>query len=405
MNYLKILNLDLGNAYNAKVWLGLYDFKTRISLDTKDDESIREFIVQKYEKKRYFVDPAHVRHTVEPEPEKILNGPSLHSPPSKFSSGLIGSTLLMHKGTPTPPATALIAKPASLVSATPPSVKMTPPPVIAERASTSSASPFTSPPPLSSVSLSKPSPFTVLNTPPVKQNADPFGAVATSPPTMNDFFGGKNDSFANFDSANIYSNPTSNPVFTKASSHSTAQINFGLAPVQNVPLPASAAPAPVQAIQETKKPIMSTTQQEDKYAALKDLDNIFKTSVELSSKPVIGDPDPFQQVRPASNPSSNRTYNPFATDFASSQQLNTSPWPTTGSPSGPGFSSASGGFGATPAKAPDFFPSPWDAPAAASAAPNPTDFFSSKNFNNPWSETSDNDKFGQFGFNKKNPFL
>ena len=37
-----------GNAYCAKVWLGLHDGK----LIGNDAESIRDFIIQKYEKKR-----------------------------------------------------------------------------------------------------------------------------------------------------------------------------------------------------------------------------------------------------------------------------------------------------------------------------------------------------------------
>jgi hypothetical protein len=56
-----------------------------------------------------------------------------------------------------------------------------------------------------------------LNTPPVKQNSDPFGSVASSSvvaPAANDFFGGKDDSFANFDAATIYTSPTSNPMST-----------------------------------------------------------------------------------------------------------------------------------------------------------------------------------------------
>ena len=37
-----------GNVYCAKVWLGLHDGK----LVGNDSESIRDFIIQKYEKKR-----------------------------------------------------------------------------------------------------------------------------------------------------------------------------------------------------------------------------------------------------------------------------------------------------------------------------------------------------------------
>lgn len=210
---------------------------------------------------------------------------------------------------------------------------------------------------------------------------------------------------------------------TSGANHS-AQMNFAFPPMTS-PVQASSAVEPKP---EAKNPIMSShqqqqkqQQQEDRYAALKDLDNIFKSSVELTPK--ANEPDPFQQQqhqqlhnhqqpKPVANQATHRTYNPFSTDFSSSQQLNTSPWPISGSPSGPGFgASPAAGIGFGP-KVPDFFPSPWDTPSAASTATtsNPTDFFSSKNFNNPWSESSDSENkpvpaFGQFGFNKKNPFL
>ena len=39
-----------GNAWCAAVWLGLFDAQP---VDYKDDEKIKEFIIAKYEKKRY----------------------------------------------------------------------------------------------------------------------------------------------------------------------------------------------------------------------------------------------------------------------------------------------------------------------------------------------------------------
>ena len=44
-----------GNLWAQKVWLGLYD-SSRLGLyDAKDDEGLRAFIIDKYEKKRYAV--------------------------------------------------------------------------------------------------------------------------------------------------------------------------------------------------------------------------------------------------------------------------------------------------------------------------------------------------------------
>ena len=42
-----------GNVWCAKVWMGLYDKNREVAFDTTgDDEGIKEFIIQKYEKKR-----------------------------------------------------------------------------------------------------------------------------------------------------------------------------------------------------------------------------------------------------------------------------------------------------------------------------------------------------------------
>jgi hypothetical protein len=42
-----------GNLWAAKVWLGLHDNNRAGLYGAKDDESIRAFIIEKYEKKRW----------------------------------------------------------------------------------------------------------------------------------------------------------------------------------------------------------------------------------------------------------------------------------------------------------------------------------------------------------------
>ena len=44
-----------GNLWAQKVWLGLYDISRLGLYDAKDDEGIRSFIIDKYEKKRWVV--------------------------------------------------------------------------------------------------------------------------------------------------------------------------------------------------------------------------------------------------------------------------------------------------------------------------------------------------------------
>jgi len=82
-----------GNAWCAAVWLGLFDAHSQ-PVDYKDDEKIKEFIIAKYEKKRYYVDPSQARisrvSSASPAPEQL----SATSSRSSLASGsLIGSTL------------------------------------------------------------------------------------------------------------------------------------------------------------------------------------------------------------------------------------------------------------------------------------------------------------------------
>jgi len=82
-----------GNAWCQAVWLGLFDAQSQ-PVDYKDDEKIKEFIIAKYEKKRYYVDPSQARisrvSSASPAPEQL----STASSRSSLASGsLIGSTL------------------------------------------------------------------------------------------------------------------------------------------------------------------------------------------------------------------------------------------------------------------------------------------------------------------------
>ena len=106
-----------GNLWAQKVWLGLYD-SSRLGLyDAKDDEGLRSFIIDKYEKKRYavyfyeatsnvsfqraypfhryYVDPANIRHSLSNSSSSGSTG--IAPPPmqakSSLGSGLIGATL------------------------------------------------------------------------------------------------------------------------------------------------------------------------------------------------------------------------------------------------------------------------------------------------------------------------
>ncbi|XP_071523826.1 uncharacterized protein [Panulirus ornatus] len=56
-----------GNQYCGAVWLGLYDAKLNPFPDTKDEHKIRDFMIMKYEKKRFFIDPSVALKNMPPQ--------------------------------------------------------------------------------------------------------------------------------------------------------------------------------------------------------------------------------------------------------------------------------------------------------------------------------------------------
>lgn len=50
-----------GNDYCKRVWLGLYDGTPHN--DPREEQTIRDFMVDKYERKRYYIDPQNVTVT------------------------------------------------------------------------------------------------------------------------------------------------------------------------------------------------------------------------------------------------------------------------------------------------------------------------------------------------------
>eukprot|EP00092_Neocalanus_flemingeri_P041914 GFUD01045648.1.p1 GENE.GFUD01045648.1~~GFUD01045648.1.p1 ORF type:complete len:522 (-),score=138.49 GFUD01045648.1:1002-2567(-) len=91
-----------GNAWCTAVWLGTYQ-KSAMPIDFKDDEKIKEFIIAKYEKKRYHLEPSQANFSLVNQPPALGSTTSLHSTTGSVdshsshhklsSSSLIGSTL------------------------------------------------------------------------------------------------------------------------------------------------------------------------------------------------------------------------------------------------------------------------------------------------------------------------
>ncbi|XP_037670619.1 arf-GAP domain and FG repeat-containing protein 2 isoform X3 [Choloepus didactylus] len=52
-----------GNEVCRKIWLGLFDARTSLVPDSRDPQKVKEFLQEKYEKKRWYVPPDQVKGT------------------------------------------------------------------------------------------------------------------------------------------------------------------------------------------------------------------------------------------------------------------------------------------------------------------------------------------------------
>ena len=55
------------------MWLGLYDMRSHMEPDSKDENKIRDFMSQKYEKKRWYVAPSESMY----EEARTMNTPAI----------------------------------------------------------------------------------------------------------------------------------------------------------------------------------------------------------------------------------------------------------------------------------------------------------------------------------------
>lgn len=83
VNFLK----SRGNIWCSKVWMGLYD-KSR-STESKDEDALKYHIIQKYEKKAYYVDPSQIQQSL----TNINQVEVLQQSSQQNQGGFIGTTL------------------------------------------------------------------------------------------------------------------------------------------------------------------------------------------------------------------------------------------------------------------------------------------------------------------------
>jgi len=230
-----------GNLWCSKVWLATYD-KSKHPVDYKDDEKIKEFLIAKYEKKRYYVEGGE--SSVQPlSPPTQLDNPAgsrgLHS------TNLIGSTLKARVDPSSAGGSISVSRPGSIASTG----------SLGEVGRKGSISgplpPLSGPvPPLAASSGSSPLPLTAPPTQPPP--------LAVAPPSASDSI----PNFADFDSAAFESLPA-DPLTTTSAP-----------PLSSVGATASVGSASDKA---------ATTNEGDRYSALKELDDLFKTTTIQSS--------------------------------------------------------------------------------------------------------------------------
>lgn len=221
-----------GNLWCAAVWLGLYD-KASHPVDFKDEEKIKEFIISKYEKKRYYIEPSPSTLA------KVSDVSTVSSSSSQKSniSSLIGSTL---KARVDSTSSISVSRPATIPG---PVKQSVPPPLVvavANITTTNGHHPMPTP--------TVPPPAKAVEPQPLQQ-----------PPPQQGFA-----NFADFDSQAFESLP---------------------------PDPLTAPPLPLYASQPITSDRNKKMEQsvQDRYSALKELDDLFKTTtVEDSSSSGAG---------------------------------------------------------------------------------------------------------------------
>ncbi|XP_074657842.1 uncharacterized protein LOC141910878 [Tubulanus polymorphus] len=254
-----------GNDFCRKVWLGLFDSRTNPEPDSKDEQKVRDFMTQKYEKKRWYVAPTDAMKEEARKMNEIVDKKSETRP----LKTLLGSNVpkinvqtTKSNSLPHPPAGVSIAKPvADLPRATAPVITQE-----KKSASFDLLADFGGDPFANTAPAAAPAP-----------QQQQYTSIAQSAST---------DGFANFESAfaNNFVAPAQPPpavvpaadatAFSSAMPQSSStHSGFGAfttpaMPQQNTVMSPSTASTPGQAS-------MTSSTGSDKYAALAELDTVF----------------------------------------------------------------------------------------------------------------------------------
>ncbi|BFZ00827.1 hypothetical protein BsWGS_03866 [Bradybaena similaris] len=244
-----------GNELNRKVYLGLYDSRSWPEPDSRDEQRVRDYMVQKYENKRWYVAPTDSMR----EEAKRANEAALNSKPQvKPLRSLLGENA--PKLTVGPSQTQPTSHAPTQVSVPLPGGFKSPPPTTTQMQT-----------PTTTASTKQPSAFDLLS----DLGGDPFAPSA--PVSSNNGDAGGFADFSNFES--ISSIPT-HPASAVTTTHPThMQAVPQVFPVSSTPLqPLGRGQAPPTST-VSQPPAQPTCSSGDKYAALADLDSAFSAPV------------------------------------------------------------------------------------------------------------------------------
>ncbi|XP_069692417.1 arf-GAP domain and FG repeat-containing protein 1 isoform X2 [Periplaneta americana] len=240
-----------GNEYCRRIWLGLYD--TNHTHDTKDEQQIKDFMVAKYEKKRYYLEPSAAAKN---------NGSVGFSPPGTQPQSRTGTPI--HVATPATTTTTTVTTIASDIK--PLSI------LLGSQAKSLTLNVQTS------VTLPDDNMFTPDK--PSNEFLADFGSADPFSSSSQVVSASTQPSFANFENNPIFNSssmPTSATLSTMSNSFSS---------------PARKATSTMGGLQQSpflnSQGVGMQPPTEDRYAALKDLDSLMKTQ-QASSEPQLSD--------------------------------------------------------------------------------------------------------------------
>ncbi|XP_064638449.1 arf-GAP domain and FG repeat-containing protein 1-like [Lineus longissimus] len=263
-----------GNDFNRKVYLGLFDSRSQTEPDSKDEQKIKDFMAQKYEKKRWHVAPTQ---SMQEEAKRLNDTSANKKPETRPLKSLLGNNIPKFN-VPSPNDQSKSQVP-SMPQPPGPASRPSVPPSSSQPTFTIPQGPAAGRAPLTKQESKSSSVFDLLGD---LGGADPFAAPAAARPQPQAQFNtaSPDDGFANFESA--FSNdfasaapaPTSTPFSTPVSQQSSS---FGSFTSATMPGTGSTMMSPSTASTQAPAPPTSTMSQDaqDRYAALANLDSVF----------------------------------------------------------------------------------------------------------------------------------